>query len=106
MKKKLNDVKKGKVKVPWYVIGFFITCALFSIGIISPALSDVCKAVSNKLEIFALAAIGLRVNVKDLIKQGKVVSLIWIICRCITNNFCSDFNKYIYSIRRFLGYNN
>ena len=71
----IKDVKKGKVKVPWYVIGFFITCALFSIGIISPALSDVCKAVSNKLEIFALAAIGLKVNVKDLIKQGKAVSL-------------------------------
>ena len=33
-----------------------------------------CKAVSNKLEIFALAAIGLKVNVKDLIKQGKAVS--------------------------------
>lgn len=71
----IKDVKKGKVKVPWYVIGFFITCALFSIGIISLALSDVCKAVSNKLEIFALAAIGLKVNVKDLIKQGKAVSL-------------------------------
>ena len=71
----IKDVKKGKIKVPWYVIGFFITCALFSIGIISPALSDVCKAVSNKLEIFALAAIGLKVNVKDLIKQGKAVSL-------------------------------
>ena len=75
VEEEIKDVKKGKVKVPWYVIGFFITCALFSIGIISPALSDVCKAVSNKLEIFALAAIGLKVNVKDLIKQGKVVSL-------------------------------
>ena len=75
VEEEIKDVKKGKVKVPWYVIGFFITCALFSIGIISPALSDVCKAVSNKLEIFALAAIGLKVNVKDLIKQGKAVSL-------------------------------
>ena len=75
VEEEIEDVKKGKVKVPWYVIGFFITCALFSMGIISPALSDVCKAVSNKLEIFALAAIGLKVNVKDLIKQGKAVSL-------------------------------
>ena len=75
VEEEIEDVKKGKVKVPWYVIGFFITCALFSMGIISPALSDVCKAVSNKLEIFALAAIGLKVNVKDLIKQAKAVSL-------------------------------
>ncbi len=34
-----------------------------------------CKEISNKFEIIALAAIGLRVNVKDLIKQGKAVSL-------------------------------
>ena len=35
----------------------------------------ICKELSNKFEIIALAAIGLRVNVKDLIKQGKSVSL-------------------------------
>ena len=34
-----------------------------------------CKQLSNKFEIVALAAIGLRVNVRDLIKQGKAVSL-------------------------------
>ena len=64
-----------KVKVPWYVIGFFITCALFSLNIISPQVSHLAKEVSSKLEIIALAAIGLRVNIKDLIKQGKAVSL-------------------------------
>lgn len=71
----VEDVQKGKIKVPWYVIGFFIMCALFSVGIIPIELSNVCKSISNKLEIFALAAIGLRVNIKDLIKQGKEVSL-------------------------------
>ena len=44
-------------------------------GFISNDVSLLCKAASNKLETFALAAIGLRVNVKDLIKQGKTVSL-------------------------------
>ncbi len=75
IEEEIVDVEKGKIKVPWYVIGFFITCVLFSIGLISDNLSLLCKATSNKLEIFALAAIGLRVNVKDLIKQGKAVSL-------------------------------
>ena len=75
VEEEVEDVKKGKVRIPWYVIGFFITCALFSTGIISQILSDICKAISNKLEIFALAAIGLRVNIKDLIKQGKAVSI-------------------------------
>ncbi len=69
------DLKKKKIKIPWYVIGFFITCALFSANIISIDVSLACKEISHVLEIIALAAIGLRVNIKDLIKQGKSVSL-------------------------------
>ena len=75
LEEEVEGIEKGKIKVPWYVIGFFITCALFSFGIISKDLSVLCKEISNKFEIIALAAIGLRVNVKDLIKQGKAVSL-------------------------------
>ena len=71
----VQDIEKGKIKIPWYVIGFFITCALFSLNIINTDVSVLCKEISNKFEIIALAAIGLRVNVKDIIKQGKSVSL-------------------------------
>ena len=73
--KEISDTKKGKIKVPWYVIGFFIMCALFSLNIITPEISSILKNISNNFEIIALAAIGLRVNIKDLIKQGKAVSL-------------------------------
>ena len=69
------EVSNKKIKIPWYVIGFFITCALFSMNLISTEVSHVAKELSSKLEIIALAAIGLRVNFKDLIKQGKEVSL-------------------------------
>ncbi|MEN8078294.1 putative sulfate exporter family transporter [Clostridioides difficile] len=69
------DIEKGKVKIPWYVIGFFVTCALFSLKVIPVGVSQVCKSISNNLEIIALAAIGLRVNVRELLKQGKAVSL-------------------------------
>ena len=75
LEEEVQDIEKGKIKVPWYVIGFFITCALFSLNFISQDVSNMCKEISNKFEIIALAAIGLRVNVKDLIKQGKSVSL-------------------------------
>ena len=71
----VEDVKNRKIKVPWYVIGFFIMCGLFSANIISDNLSNVFKEISHVLEIIALAAIGLKVNIKDLIKQGKSVSL-------------------------------
>ncbi|KNF10204.1 hypothetical protein CLPU_1c03690 [Gottschalkia purinilytica] len=61
---------KSKLNIPWYIFGFFITCSLYSIGIISPYLSKVFKTVSNNFEIIALAGIGMSVNFKTLIKQG------------------------------------
>ena len=75
IEEEIEDVKKGKVKVPWYVIGFFVTCALVSLGVISKPVSVVCKAISNRLEVIALAAIGLKVNVKELVRQGKAVTI-------------------------------
>ena len=71
----VEDVKNRKIKVPWYVIGFFIMCGLFSVNIISSDLSALCKEVSKVLEIIALAAIGLRVNIRELIEQGKNATL-------------------------------
>lgn len=71
----IEEVEEKKIKVPWYVIGFFIMCGLFSAHIIPESISSMCKEISHVLEIIALAAIGLRVNIKDLIKQGKNASL-------------------------------
>ena len=75
LKEEQQEVKSKKIKIPWYVLGFFITCLLFSFYLISPSVSLICKLLSNKFELIALVAIGLRVNVRDLIKQGKAVSL-------------------------------
>ena len=74
-KEEMSDAKSSKIKIPWYVIGFFITCALFTFKIISPEISNTFKFISNKFEIVALAAIGLRVNLRELIRQGKAMSL-------------------------------
>lgn len=70
-----NTLKKTKTKLPWYVIGFFITCLLFTFNVIPKNLSTAAKSLSNNLEIIALAAIGLKINFKKLIKQGKAVSI-------------------------------
>ena len=75
IKEEEAQISNKKIEIPWYVIGFFITCALFSMNLIPIELSHIAKELSSKLEIIALAAIGLRVNFKDLIKQGKEVSL-------------------------------
>lgn len=75
LKEEEVEIVNKKIKIPWYVIGFFVTCALFSMNLIPIEASHIAKELSSKLEIIALAAIGLRVDFKDLIKQGKEVSL-------------------------------
>lgn len=65
----------SKAKVPWYVTGFFIMCFLFTLGVISPHVSKIFKLISNNFEIIALAGIGMRVNFRELIKQGVKASI-------------------------------
>lgn len=66
---------KSPFRIPWYIVGFFITCVLFSIGIIPLELSRLLKISSNFIEIIALAGIGMRVYIRDLIQQGLKTSL-------------------------------
>ena len=77
-----SNCKKSnsKVKVPWYVIGFFIMCTLFTMGVLSVEISKIFKLISNNFEIIALAGIGMRVNFRELIKQGAKASIyaLWI----------------------------
>lgn len=65
-----HQSKKAKIKIPWYVKGFFLMCLLFSLGIISENVSHLFKQISNYLEIFALAGIGMSVKIKDLMQAG------------------------------------
>lgn len=70
-----KDSKKRKIKIPWYVIGFFIMCGLFSLRLISQDLSLIIKALSSRFEIIALAGIGMKVNIRTLIDQGLKASV-------------------------------
>lgn len=62
--------EKVKVKIPWYIIGFFIVSLVNSIGLIPEGISSIAHFISGQFEIIALAAIGMRVKFKDLIKEG------------------------------------
>lgn len=66
---------RSKAKVPWYVIGFFIMCALFTAGILTSEISTAFKSTSHYFEIIALAGIGMRVNFKHLLAQGVKSSM-------------------------------
>lgn len=70
-----STTHKSRIKIPWYIIGFFITCALYSLNIIPHTLTPFLKNLDNFLEVIALAGIGMRVYIKDLIKQGTKASL-------------------------------
>ena len=70
-----SHTHQNTIKVPWYIIGFFVLCVLYSLGIIPNVLSSILKRISNFMEIVALAGIGMRVYFKDLINQGVKVSL-------------------------------
>ncbi len=75
-----SHTHQSRVKTPWYIKGFFFTCVLYSLGIIPQSLSVLIKDVDNFIEIIALAGIGMRVSIADLLKQGAKVSLF---CLCI-----------------------
>ena len=70
-------VKKEKniFSIPWYIIGFFFFCILYSVGFISLETSKIFKLISSKFEIIAIAGIGMRIRLKDLINQGPKASI-------------------------------
>lgn len=68
-----HESEKVKVvkQVPWYVTGFFVFCFINTLGLISVQISDQAHFFSSWFELIALAAIGLRLNIRLLIAQGK-----------------------------------
>ena len=59
-----------KIKIPWFIYGFFAVCILYTIGIIPDVVSKAFKWVSSNFEIIALAGIGMRVKFEELVKEG------------------------------------
>lgn len=70
-----DSTEKVKIQFPWYVIGFVILCILYSLGVLPGWAANMSNKTSHLFEIIALAAIGLNVNLKMIIKQGKSLSL-------------------------------
>lgn len=68
-----SNTHQSRIRVPWYIIGFFIACAIFSLGLIPTSWVGTIKKIDNYIEIIALAGIGMRVYVPDLLKQGKKI---------------------------------
>lgn len=62
--------KPKKLPLPWYIIGFVICCVLNSFIHFPTVLSQTTHTISGWFEITALAAIGLRINAREFLKEG------------------------------------
>ncbi|GAB6167625.1 putative sulfate exporter family transporter [Clostridium carnis] len=67
--------KRRRLNIPWFITGFFVVCILYTIGIIPDFISKAFKWISSNFEIIALAGIGMRVKIRDLIKEGPMAML-------------------------------
>ena len=67
--------KKRRVNIPWFITGFFIICVLYTVGFIPQSISKLFKWISSNFEIIALAGIGMRVKISDLVKEGPLAML-------------------------------
>ena len=72
-KNKQEESTNVSINIPWFIIGFLILFIVRSLTILpQPALSFT-KTVSSQFEIIALAAIGMRINMRDILKEGPKV---------------------------------
>ncbi|NIZ19640.1 YeiH family protein [Entomospira culicis] len=69
--------------LPWYILGFFLTLLINTLLPISPAVHKYTASASFWLEITALSAIGLRLNLASLIKKGGKLLLFSLLVACL-----------------------
>lgn len=69
-KKTSTQDVKVKFRIPWYIIGFLICAVITSTSILPAVVGTTAKSVSGQFEIYALAAIGMRVKFKHLLADG------------------------------------
>lgn len=81
----VNEDKKVKAKIPWYIIGFFLFSIIATFNIIPEIVSHTAHTISGQFEIIALAGIGMRVKFRDLIKDGPKALLYRRHCRRLSN---------------------
>lgn len=55
---------------PWFIVFFVLMAGLNTVGIITPAVSDILRTVSRFLMVVALAAIGLKTDIQAIRKTG------------------------------------
>ena len=74
-KSPVEKSKKIKFPIPWYISGFLLLCALHSLFVFPILLQEMIQNTGTFLEVVALAGIGLRVQLGDLVEQGGKIAI-------------------------------
>lgn len=72
-KNKQEESTNVSINIPWFIIGFLILFIVRSLNILPQTALLFTKTVSSQFEIIALAAIGMRINMRDILKEGPKV---------------------------------
>lgn len=72
-KNKQEESTSVSINIPWFIIGFLILFIVRSLAILPQTALSFTKTASSQFEIIALAAIGMRINMKDILKEGPKV---------------------------------
>lgn len=72
-KNKQEESTNVSINIPWFIIGFLILFIVRSLTILPQTALSFTKTASSQFEIIALAAIGMRINMRDILKEGPKV---------------------------------
>ncbi len=87
-KKKVNE-KKGKVKIPLFVIGFVLSSLVPTFKLLPNEYVNVIGKLSHYLLIIAMAGIGLKITFGSILKDGRSALLIGVLIFTIQIVFSS-----------------
>lgn len=61
---------KRAIRVPAFIIGFFVVSVVGSIGVFSPSVTDLLKTMGKYLLVIAMAGIGMRIQLRMLFRSA------------------------------------
>ncbi len=65
-----NKTKRGRVRIPRFIIGFFIMSVIASLNILPPDVLAFLKTGGKFLLVIAMAGIGMRIQLRALFQSG------------------------------------
>jgi uncharacterized integral membrane protein (TIGR00698 family) len=89
-----EDGRGSALRLPWFVVGFFVLAAINSTGYVPARLGDGATMLATGLLVCAVTATGIRSPMQTLLKAGPkplliilVASLVALVLACVSASF-------------------